>query len=81
LESFWLSAAELLVGPGFWGLARFGIKFVKIYRACIPVRCYGGFGGLSPSKERTKHHKLKFETLCISGVFVKFSMSIPPAHR
>ena len=35
LESFWLAAAELLVGPGFRVRTEFGIKFVKIFSANI----------------------------------------------
>jgi len=41
---------------------------------------YCGCGGLSPSKLRTKHYKLKYETLYISGVFIKFSISNPLAQ-
>jgi len=37
MESFWLTTAELQVGPGFSRRPRFGIKFIKMFRACIPV--------------------------------------------
>jgi len=40
----------------------------------------GGFGGLSPSKQSSKPPKLKYETLYISGIFVKFECQDPPAH-
>jgi len=44
----------------------------RSYLTIFPPVATGGFGGLSPPKQISKTHKLKYEILYISGVFVNF---------
>jgi len=46
-----------------------------------PVATEGGFGGLRPPNKAPSPPKLKYATLEIGGVFIKFSECQAPLHK